>query len=113
MTRRHVHRKSAANWPAEADVPGKVVKETGTRHVFVPPNGLPISRRERTTTTVKIAMISRAKRSAAWAGWAGAPLERQTEASATDGAVTRATARGGITPTGSTRSTTGLRRLSG
>ena len=77
------------------------------------PNGLPISRRKRTAKTAKIAMISRAKRSAAWAGWAGAPLERQTEASATDGDVTRAPARGGIAPTGSTRSTTGLRRRSG
>ena len=34
------------------------------------PNGMPISCRKRTAETVKMAMISGAKRSAAWAGWA-------------------------------------------
>ena len=38
--------------------------------MLVRPNGLPISRRERATKTVKMPTISRAKRSAAWAGWA-------------------------------------------
>src|SRR3954470_3891263 len=51
MTRCQVPRKWAANWPAEADVTGKVVKETGTRHVFVPPNGLAFSCGERATTS--------------------------------------------------------------
>ena len=36
-------------------------------HSELQPNGLPISCRKRAIETVKIAMISRAKRSAAWA----------------------------------------------
>jgi len=41
---------------------------------MLPSNGLPISCRERTARTVKMPMISRAKRSAAWACSAGSPL---------------------------------------
>src|SRR4051812_41220132 len=68
MTRRQAPRKWAANWPAEADATGKVVKETGTRHVLVPPNGLGISggalidrKHTRADTSVQKATILRAQ----------------------------------------------------
>src|SRR6266540_1043127 len=48
---------------------------------WLPPNGLAFSCRERAAQDhVKIAPISRAKRSAAMPGWAGAPIPCQVEA---------------------------------